>query len=67
MFPIELWNVYHGTGDNMPNTDNSVAGFLYLCVTVIQSSVTNRHPHIWKLFSLLMKEEILEKKEKVRG
>ena len=31
----------------------------------IQSSDTNTHPSIWKLIPLLMKEEILVKKEKV--
>ena len=41
----------------------------YLCICkkyiyFLKSSLTNIHPSIWKLVSLLMKEEILSKEEK---
>lgn len=54
-FPIELWNVSQRACDNILRTDNPVEGF----------PVTNMHLSIWKLIPLLMKEEILEREEKV--
>lgn len=60
-FPIELWNVSQRACDNILRTDNPVEGFH----STVQSPVTNMHLSIWKLIPLLMKEEILEREEKV--
>ena len=58
--PIELWNIYQWACDKIPRTNNSVEGFH----NARQSSLTNMQPSIWKLVYLLMKEEILAKKQK---
>ena len=59
--PRQLWKVYQWTCDNMPRTNSSVEGFH----NTIQSSVANMYPSIWKLIPLLLKEEILAKKESI--
>lgn len=59
-FHIELWNIYQRTYGNIPRTHTSIEGFH----NIIQSSVTNTHPSIWKLIPLLMKEEVFVKKKK---
>ena len=59
-FPLELWSIYQWTCDKMLRTNNGVEGFY----NSIQSSLRNMHPSIWKLMYLLMKEDILAKKEK---
>ena len=45
--------------DKMPRTNDSVGGFHNARL----SSATNPHPSIWKRLPLLIKEEILVKKE----
>lgn len=59
-FPTEFWNVCQWACDNILRINNTVGNFH----NVIQSSVTDMHPSIWKLILLLMMEEILVEKEK---
>ena len=58
-FPIELWNVYQRTLDQLANTNNGVEGFH----NALQASVTNTHPNLWKLINVLKNEEYLSKKK----
>ena len=58
-FPIELWNVYQRTLDQLANTNNGVEGFH----SALQASVTNTHPNLWKLINVLKNEEYLSKKK----
>ena len=61
-FSIEL-QVYQQTCDNMLRTYNTVED----CHNAIPNSVTNTHPRIWRLMPLLMKGQILAKKEKPKA
>ena len=58
-FPIELWNIYKPTCDNMLRT-NSVEGFH----NNTELSYKYVPKYLEKLILLLMKDEILVKKEK---
>ncbi|XP_029650233.1 uncharacterized protein LOC115223666 [Octopus sinensis] len=60
-FPIELWNVFERTQNNMMRTSNSVEGFN----SVMQSSITNMHPNLWKHITYLKKEVHYRKRKNV--
>ena len=59
-FLIEPWNIYWQTRDSMPRTDNSTDAS-----TAQHKAQLQMCSSIWKLIPLLMKKEILAKKEKV--
>ncbi|XP_066947100.1 uncharacterized protein [Macrobrachium rosenbergii] len=53
LFPIQLWNVYQSTVNEMPRTNNNLEGFH----SSLRTSVTSSHPNIWKLIDALKNEE----------
>lgn len=58
----ELWNAHEQTGENTARINTHAEGFR----NARQSSITHIHSSTWKLL-LLLKEEILAKKEEVQG
>ena len=55
MFPLAFWNVYNRTALALPRTNNSVEAFH----NVLNKSVSNSHPNLWKLILALKQEESL--------
>ena len=62
MFPIEFWNVYARTEQALPRTNNNVETFH----NVLNKSVSNSHPNLWKLILSLKQEESLATAKRVQ-
>ena len=56
LYPVSFWNVKKRVDEDLPRTiNNAVEGFH----TALRSSITCKHPNIWKLIAALKKEEEL--------
>ena len=55
MFPIEAWNMYERTLDELPRTNNHMEGWHKR----FQNTCSCAHPDIWKFIKLLQGEESL--------
>ena len=58
-FPIELWNMFHRTYQEMPRTNNNIEGWHRR----FEGNVTNAHPGFWKFLEALKREETLSRIE----
>ena len=52
-FPIDFWNMFHRTDDELPRTNNAVEGWH----RGFQAHVSACHPVFWKFLEVLQKEE----------
>lgn len=59
MFPIDLWNMFHRTYDELPRTNNNVEGWH----RGFQAQVSSCHPVFWKFLQILQNEEGLKRVE----
>ena len=53
LFPIELWNMFNRTDDELPRTNNSIEGWHHS----FHSNVSSCHPSFWKFIEVLQSEE----------
>lgn len=56
-FPINIWNMYARTNDEIPRTNNNIEGWH----RGFESTVTSAHPGFWKFLKALKKEETLSR------
>jgi hypothetical protein len=63
MFPIELWNMFHRTHDELPRTNNSIEGWH----RGFQAQVSSCHPVFWKFLQILQNEESLKRVEIIQN
>lgn len=63
LFPIQIWNMFHRTYDELPRTNNSVEGWH----RGFQSQVASSHPIFWKFLSILQNEESLKRVEIIQN
>jgi len=56
LYPVSFWNVNKRVTEGLPRTNNAVEGFH----SALRSSVTCKHPNIWKFITALKKEEALQ-------
>ena len=52
-FPINFWNMFYRTDDELPRTNNAVEGWH----RGFQEHVSACHPVFWKFLEILQKEE----------
>lgn len=52
-YPIDLWNNYHASLDDLPKTNNSIEGWH----RSFSSLVSSHHPNIWKFIDSLKKQQ----------
>ena len=52
-FPIDFWNMFHHTDDELQRTNNAVEGWH----RGLQAHVSTCHPVFWKFLKVLQKEE----------
>ena len=55
LYPVNFWNVYSRVIQELPRTNNALEGFH----SALRTSITSKHPNIWKLIDALRKEESL--------
>ena len=62
-FPIQMWNMFHRTHQELPRTNNQIEGwhrkFESICMCY--------HPTFWKFIILLKKEQILNRVDMVEA
>ena len=58
IYLMSFWNVKKRVNEDLPITNNAVEGFH----SVLRSSITCKHPNIWKLIAALKKEELQQTK-----
>ena len=51
LFPIDLWNMFNRTDEELPRTNNSIEGWH----RGFQSNVSSCHPTFWKFLEVLQK------------
>ena len=56
LYPASFWNVKKRVDEGLSRTNNAVEGFH----SALRSSITCKHPNIWKLIAALKKEEELQ-------
>ena len=56
LYPVSFWNVKKRVDEDLPRTNNAVEGFH----STLRSSITCKHPNIWKLIAALKKKEELQ-------
>ena len=54
LYPVRFWNVKKMVDVDIPRTKNAVEGFH----SELRSSITCKHPNIWKFIAALKKEEL---------
>ena len=59
MFPIELWNMYERTLEELPRTNNSIEGWH----NRFNGNCDGSHPTLWKLLKSFKREESLVRAE----
>jgi len=63
MFPVNFWNMFHRTYDELPRTNNSVEGWH----RGFQAQVSSCHPVFWKFLQILQNEESLKRVEIIQN
>ena len=58
LYPVSFWNVKKRVDEDLPRTNNAVEGFHY----ALRSSITCKHPNIWKLIDALKKKKYNKQK-----
>ena len=58
LYPVSFWNVKKRVYEDLPITNNAVEGFH----SALRSSITCKHPNIWKFIAALKKEELQQTK-----
>ena len=53
LFPIELWNRFHRTADELSRTNNNIEAWR----NSFQANVSSTHPTFWKFLDVLLREE----------
>ena len=53
LFPIELWNRFHRTAEELPRTNNNIEAWR----NSFQANVSSTHPTFWKFLDVLLREE----------
>lgn len=53
MFPVNVWNMFHRTHEELPRTNNNIEGWH----NVFQAHMSSTHPTFWKFLDVLQKEE----------
>ena len=56
--PVRFWNVKKRVDEDLPRTNNAVEGFH----SALRSSITCKHPNVWKFIATLKKEELQQTK-----
>ena len=56
LYPVSFWNVKKRVDEDLSRTNNAVEGFH----SALRSSITCKHPNVWKLIAALKKEEELQ-------
>ena len=56
LYPVSFWNIKKRVDEDLPRTNNAVEGFH----SALRSSITCKHPNIWKFIAALKKEEELQ-------
>ena len=56
LYPASFWNVKKRVDEGLSRTNNAVEHFH----SALRSSITCKHPNIWKLIAALEKEEVLQ-------
>ena len=56
LYPVSFWNAIKRVDEDLPRTNNVVEGFQ----SPLRSSITCKHPNVWKLITALKKEEELQ-------
>ena len=59
LFPIQRWNMFHRTHQELPRTNNHIEGWHQRFQTLCSSS----HPTLWKFLELLKKEQSINRTE----
>ena len=62
-FPIQMWNMFHRTHEELPRTNNHIEGWH----RKFQSICMCYHPTIWKFINLLKKEQTLNRVDMVQA
>ena len=55
VFPINLWNIFHRTDEELPWTNNSIEGW----DRNFNAQVSSQHPTFWKFLDNLKREGLL--------
>ena len=53
LFPIELWNRFHRTAEELPRTNNNIEAWR----NSLQANVSFTHPTFWKFLGVLLRKE----------
>ena len=53
LFPIELWNMFNRTPEELPRTNNNIEAWH----NSFQANVSSTHPTFWKFLDVLLREE----------
>ena len=53
LFPIELWNMFNRTAEELPRTNNNIEAWR----NGFQANVSSTHPTFWKFLDILLREE----------
>ena len=56
VYPVSFWNVKKRVDEDLPRTNKAVESFH----SALRSSITCRHPNIWKFIAAVKKEEELQ-------
>ena len=56
LYPVSFWNLKERVDEDLPRTNIAVEGFH----SALRSSITCKHPNIWKLIAAPKKEEELQ-------
>ena len=62
-FPIQMWNMFHRTHEELPRTNNHIEGWH----RKFQSICMCYHPTFWKFINLLKKEQTLNRVDMVQA
>ncbi|XP_077985938.1 uncharacterized protein LOC144440443 [Glandiceps talaboti] len=54
-FPITMWNMNSRVNDELPRTNNNIAGWHRR----MQANVASHHPNIWRFLNILKREQAL--------
>ena len=54
LYPVSFWNVKKRVDEDLPSTNNVVEGFH----SEVCSSITCKHPNVWKLIAAIKKAEL---------
>ena len=53
LFPIELWNMFYQTAEELPRTNNNIKAWH----NSFQVNFSSTHPIFWKFLAVLLREE----------